>query len=57
MNANFYQGGPNMLNNYENRRKNHCITYIPASPGRWVWTPLVAQTQTKAQFGQKVDLK
>ena len=31
-------------------------TYVPSSPRRGIWAPMIAQTQTKAQFRQKVNL-
>ena len=31
-------------------------TYVPSSPRSRIWAPMIAQTQTKAQFRQKVNL-
>ena len=31
-------------------------TYVPSSPRGRIWAPMIAQTQTKAQFRQEVDL-
>ena len=31
-------------------------TYVPSSPRRGIWAPMIAQTQTKAQFRQEINL-